>query len=96
MKNVSTKELETNVDAVLSFAQSERVLISRQGKPCAVLVGVEDYDAEDLRLASSHDFWRMIHERRTQGQSLTLAEVEARLQPRGRRRAAPNKTRKRS
>lgn len=100
MKKISTKELEANLDAVLSSAQSERILISRRGKPCAVLVGIEDYDAEDLRLASSPDFWRMIRERRTQGKSLSLAEVKARLEARGRKpagkRAAPNKTRKRS
>jgi hypothetical protein len=44
-----------------------------------VLLGIESYDAEDLRLASSPDFWRMIKERRIRGQSFPLAEVEARL-----------------
>ena len=54
-------------------------MISRRGKPCAVLVGIEDYDAEDLKLASSQDFWQMIQRRRTSGNSLPLAEVEARF-----------------
>jgi prevent-host-death family protein len=79
MRNVAEKELQTNLDAILTRAQSERIVISRGGKPCAVLVGIEDYDAEDLRLASSEDFWRMICQRRAGGKSVPLREVEARL-----------------
>jgi len=79
MKRIAVKDLQANVDAVLNSAQSERIVISRRGKPCAVMVGIEDFDAEDLQLASSQDFWRMINERRTCGKSIPLADVEARL-----------------
>lgn len=79
MKSVPAKELHDNLDSILTRAQSERIIISRRGKPCAVLVGIEDYDAEDLRTAGSEDFWRMIRERRAAGKSIPLAEVEARL-----------------
>ena len=100
MNSISANELETNLDAVLSSAQGERILISRRGRPCAVLVGIEDYDVEDLRLASSQDFWRMIRQRRSEGKSFPLAEVEARLQAAGqkpaRKRSKSNKSRKRS
>jgi prevent-host-death family protein len=58
MKSVSTRELEKHLDDVLSSAQTERILISRRGRPCAVLVGIEIYDAEDLSLATSQDFGR--------------------------------------
>ncbi len=90
MRKVAEKELQGDLDAILTRAQSERIVISRGGKPCAVLVGIEDYDAEDLRLASSEDFWRMIRERRAGGTSVPLSEVEARLgitsdQPAGKR-----------
>ncbi len=100
MKNVPEIELQKDLDAILTRAQSERVVISRRGKPCAVLVGIEDYDVEDVRLASSEDFWRTIRQRRTSGKSIPLAEVEARLgiasgKPAG-KRAASGKTRKRS
>jgi prevent-host-death family protein len=88
MKNIAAKELKADLDAVLNSAQSERIVISRHGKPCAVLVGIEDYDAEDLRLASSQDFWRMIHERRTRGKSFPLSDVEKRLDDSGRKPAA--------
>lgn len=88
MRNVPEKELQSNLDLILTRAQSERIVISRRGKPCAVLVGIEDYDAEDLRLASSEDFWRMIRRRRAGGKSIPLAEVEARLGIPGKKPAA--------
>src|SRR5436305_3759805 len=77
MKTIPATELQTNLDAVLNSSQSERILISREGKPCAVLVGIQDYDAEDLQLATSPDFWLMIRQRRAEGGSVPLAEVEA-------------------
>ena len=79
MSNVPEKELKENLDSFLTLAQSERVVISRRGKPCAVLVGIENYDAEDLKLARSEDFFRMIRQRRASGKSIPLDEVEARL-----------------
>ena len=80
MKSVPATELTANLDAVLNSAQRERIIISRRGKPCAVLVGIEKYDAEDFQLATSEEFWNMIRERRSSGKSYPLAEVEARLQ----------------
>jgi prevent-host-death family protein len=79
MKSIAAKELQANLDAVLNSSQKERIVISRAGKPCAVLVGIEDCDAEDLQLAASPDFWLMIRQRRSQGRSVPLAEVEAQL-----------------
>jgi prevent-host-death family protein len=100
MKSIAAKELKANLDAVLSSAQGERIVISRNGKPCAVLVGIEDYDAEDLRLASSQDFWQMIRTRRTRGRSIPLSEVESRLESTSRRpaskRAPPKRAKKSS
>ena len=100
MKTVRASELRTNLESVLSSAQKERILISRGGKPCAVLLGVAGYDAEDLLLATSQDFWRMIRERRTEGKSSPLAEVESRLQSRRRKttgqKTATSRPRKRS
>jgi len=90
MSTVPEKELRQNLDSILTRAQSERIVISRRGKPCAVLVGIEDLDAEDVALTASADFWRMIRQRRSNGRSVPLAEVEARLgitsdKPAGRR-----------
>ncbi len=79
MRSIPEKELRADLDSILTRAQSERIVISRRGKPCAVLVGIEDYDTEDLKLASSEGFWAMIRERRVGGKSVPHAEVEARL-----------------
>jgi len=61
---------------------------------------IEDYDAEDLELARSEDFWRMIRLRRAGERSLPLAEVGARLETTGGKpagkRAATRKGRKHS
>ena len=74
MSSVPEKELQQNLDSILTRAQSERIVISRRG--FAVLVGIEDYDVEDLALASSDDLWRTIRQRRASGNSLPLSEVE--------------------
>jgi antitoxin (DNA-binding transcriptional repressor) of toxin-antitoxin stability system len=79
MKTVPLSDLCSEPDAVLDSAQTERIVISRGGRPCALLVGIEAYDAEDLRWATSSEFWEMIGQRRTHGNEVPLAEVEARL-----------------
>ena len=91
MKTISAEDLEADVDRVLNSVQSERVLISRRGKPCAVIVGVENYDAEDISLATSEEFWRMIGDRRNKGESIPLSEVEKRLNI-GREKRASKRT----
>jgi prevent-host-death family protein len=100
MNSVPEKELQKNLDSILTRAQGERIVISRHGRPCAVLVGIENYDAEDVGLASSEEFWRMIRLRRASANSLPLAEVEERLGiGRGKKsskRAAARKTPKKS
>jgi PHD/YefM family antitoxin component YafN of YafNO toxin-antitoxin module len=98
MKTIPAKELQTNLDALLTASQNDRIVILREGQPCPVLIGIQDYDAENLELATSPDFWLMIEQRRSEGNSIPLAEVEARLGTRpGKapsRRAAPKKSRK--
>src|SRR3990167_7565291 len=60
MKPFEVDELKSNAAGVLDRAQRERVVIMRLGKPCAVVIGVEHYDAEDFELARSAEFWQMI------------------------------------
>jgi prevent-host-death family protein len=79
MKTISNHDAQVDIDAVLDSAQSERIIVTRNGKPSAVIVGLESYDEEDLRLASSAHFWRMIQERRGSGTSISLSELKTRL-----------------
>lgn len=83
-KTVSAEEAKTNLDAILDSAQQERIVITRCGKPSAVIIGIESYDAEDFELASSPEFWAMIQERRRESSSIPLAEVKAKLAARER------------
>jgi len=82
MKTVSDVEAQGDLQRVLDSAQDERVVITRDGKPAAVVLGLESYDAEELATASSPEFWRMIRQRRRGGSSMSLAEVKARLEAR--------------
>jgi prevent-host-death family protein len=78
MKSVSSAEARDNMERLLDSAQRERVVVTRAGKPCAVILGIEGYDREDLQLAASAEFWRMIESRR-QGKELPLSELKTRL-----------------
>ena len=56
MKTDSEDEAKAELVKMLDASQEERVVITRNGRPHAVLVGLADYDAEDLKLAQSEDF----------------------------------------
>jgi antitoxin (DNA-binding transcriptional repressor) of toxin-antitoxin stability system len=64
MKTIGLEQ--ATLDACVSEAQNERVVITRNGKPVALIVGIEGLDAEQLQLGSSDKFWRLITERRQQ------------------------------
>jgi prevent-host-death family protein len=84
MKTISVAQARSNIEAVLKSAQREKVVLTRSGRPSAVIVGVESFDAEDVALASSPEFWRMIEERR-KGRSIPLTVVKRRLEARERK-----------
>jgi prevent-host-death family protein len=96
MKTIAASDLKSDVNAALGLAQKERVLITRAGKPCAVIIGIENYDDEDFQLAQSHEFWRLIESRRREGKSIPFTEVEARIMRRSARSSSGNATRSRS
>ena len=81
MRPVAVSELHGNTTAVLNRAQRERVVITRSGKPCAIVIGVENYDAEDFDLARSADFWRLIEARR-QGPMMLGRRIQSGTSPR--------------
>jgi hypothetical protein len=66
VKEISIESFAQDIGCLLHAAQSERPLVTQEGKPLAVLVGVENKDQEDWDLENSPDFWRMIEERRCQ------------------------------
>lgn len=81
MKTVTARELQKKIKECVDAAQEDRVVVTRRGKPAAVLVGVEGNDWEDLVLQSSSAFWKLVQERRKQP-TISLRELKARLKKR--------------
>lgn len=69
---------ETDLESCVNAAQQERVVVVRNGRPVALIVGVAGMDREQLELGSSDRFWRLIAKRRTQ-KTITRAQLEERL-----------------
>ncbi len=65
---------EAKLEKCIKDAQRERVVITRNGKPVAVVVGVEGLDLEQVELGHSDAFWTLIRERRRQ-KRLSRAEL---------------------
>lgn len=78
MKEITLEQLSRETSALLDAAQHERLVVTRNGKPLAVVVGIENKDREDLHLESSPEFWRMIEERRREP-TTPLEEIRAEL-----------------
>jgi antitoxin (DNA-binding transcriptional repressor) of toxin-antitoxin stability system len=57
---------QTTLEACLEKSQRERVILTRNGKPVALLVNVEGMDAGQIELGSSDKFWKLMAERRSQ------------------------------
>jgi antitoxin (DNA-binding transcriptional repressor) of toxin-antitoxin stability system len=54
------------LETCIKGARRDRVVVTRKGKPVALVLGVEGMDEEQLQLASSEKFWKLIEERRRQ------------------------------
>ncbi|MBI3609210.1 MAG: type II toxin-antitoxin system Phd/YefM family antitoxin [Nitrospirae bacterium] len=78
MKTVTIRDLQKKLKESVDAAQSDRVVITRQGKPAAVLVGVEGADWETVVLETNAAFWRLIEKRRRQP-TVSLTEMRKRL-----------------
>jgi prevent-host-death family protein len=76
MKVIGLKQ--TNLDDCVDEAQHENVIVTRNGKPVALVVGVAGLDAEQVELGSSPDFWKLITSRRGE-RTITRAQVEERI-----------------
>lgn len=76
MKTVAIKE--TTIDTCVDEAQRERVVLTRNGKPVALVIGIKGLDSEQVELGTSDEFWNLIASRRKQ-RTLTRAKLEAKL-----------------
>lgn len=76
MKQIALEK--TDLQSCISQAQHERVVIVRDGKPVALVVGVAGMDPEQLELGSSDRFWKLLAGRRKQ-KTITRAQLEKKL-----------------
>jgi hypothetical protein len=55
---------ETDLNACVLDAQSDRVVIMQGGNPVAIVLGVQGLDEEQAQLGASDEFWKLISQRR--------------------------------
>lgn len=66
---------QATLDVCVREAQGDRVLVTRDGRPVAIVVGLEALDEDQLQCAASDEFWQLIASRRKQ-RTVTRAELE--------------------
>ena len=60
---LTLREAQADLAAIVETAQHDRVVLERDGKACAIIVGLNNHDEEDFAWATSHEFWEMIESR---------------------------------
>jgi len=66
---------QATLDACVRESQRERVLVTRDGRPVAMVVGLAGLDEDQLQLGTSDKFWQLITARRKQS-TVSRAELE--------------------
>jgi prevent-host-death family protein len=79
MKTVGIREAKASLSKYVARAQHERVLIMKHGKPAALVIGIEGQDLEDVLRAHDRSFWKLIHQRRREGATISLDQARRRL-----------------
>ena len=78
MKTVPVRDLQKKLKRCIDEAQEGRVVITRRGKPAALLLGVEGKDWETVILETDPTFWKLIQQRRKEP-TISFKELKARL-----------------
>lgn len=80
MKLVGVGEAQAGLSGLLDQSQKERIILTRHGKPVAMLTGVKGRDLEELMLSQDPAFRALINQRRREpgpGVSHTTLMAEA-------------------
>ncbi len=83
MKMVGLEQATLNT--CVNEAQRERVVITSNGKPVALIVGIKGMDAEQLQLGNNDKFWTLITKRRMQN-TISRAQLEQNINEKNRER----------
>ena len=76
MKTINLEQ--ASLQNCIKEAQHERIIITENGKPIALLIGLESMDEEQWQLENSDEFWQLITERRTQ-KTISREQLEQKL-----------------
>jgi len=79
MKVVALARVKNEFSTYVDAAQHDRVLVTRHGRPAALIIGVEGEPIEDLLTRSDPEFWRMIEARRRNSRTVSADEMRRRL-----------------
>jgi prevent-host-death family protein len=82
VKSIGVRDLQKKVKECVDEAQVDRIVITRRGKPAAVLIGVEDKSWDTVISQSDPAFWKLIRTRRAQP-TVSIFEMRKRLGIRG-------------
>ncbi len=66
MKTVALRNMKAGLSAYIDEAQKDCILITRHGKPAAIVWGVEGRDLEDIFYMTNRSFWATVRKRRAQ------------------------------
>ncbi len=78
MRIESLREVKAKLSKIVRDLPSERsVVITKNGRPCAVLFPVtKETDLESLLLAQNKDFWRMFDRAHKEGEKKGFTRLE--------------------
>jgi len=77
MKTVPVEN--ATLDRCVAETQREQVILTRNGEPVALVMGVHGMDEEQIRLCSSTEFWTLM-QKRGREKTISRAELERRLE----------------
>ena len=66
IKTVALRNMKEGLSNYIAQAQKSSILVTKHGKPAAIVVGVEGHDLEDIFYMTNRAFWSTIQRRRTE------------------------------
>jgi prevent-host-death family protein len=78
MKSQGLREVKARLSQIVKNLPSDRsVVITKNGRPCAVLLPVtEEADLETLLLAQSKEFWELFDRAHSEGEAQGFTRLE--------------------
>jgi len=78
MKKINVRDLQKKIRSCVEASQKDYVVVTRNGNPAAVMIGVNGLDWEELAFQTNPSFWKIIEKRRKE-KTLSLGELRKSL-----------------